>query len=78
MIEISVHKAQGLRGDDPQSVMIRIDETIPVVPTLEAARNMYLNDAQTVMRGLAQLPHGTRYQLLLLMLRDAEIMYRGR
>lgn len=81
MKTIIVHKADRLTGDqDVESVTLAIDKAIPRVPSgmpLPEAGDLFRSDAQAIRDALRSLPQGTKYQLLLLLLNDAPVFYRG-
>jgi hypothetical protein len=81
MKNIIVHKADRLIEDqDVESVTLAIDKAIPRVPSgmsLPDAEDLFRSDAQAIRDALRSLPQGTKYQLLLLLLNDAPVFYRG-
>lgn len=76
--EINICKASPLGGSPIEDVTIEISGHIPDdVPSLDAARNFYADQARMLMNGLSVLPQGTKHALLCLMLESAPSYYRG-
>ena len=80
MINLKVHKASPLGKEEAPSVTLTIGEAMKdgFTTSLEEAEEHFVAEAQTTRTALRSLPQGTRYQLLLLMLQDAPVFYRGR
>jgi len=76
--EVTVYKAEGL-GHCPEvaDVTIHIAGSIPPSSSLEQSRALYRVQAQRLRDALYHLPQGTKHQLLILLLQDAESLYRG-
>ena len=78
MKTITVSKAQGFTDKPVTSTTLVIDAEISQQQTLEESALYYKSEATRIMRALAALPQGTKYQLLCLMLESAPVMYRGK
>ncbi len=71
---VKVHKAKhGFSSKDVGNSNISIVETLPDNRNFNDALDLHKKDAVLSHH----LPQGTRHQLLLLMLEDAKIYYRG-
>jgi hypothetical protein len=81
MKAITIHKADRLTSDqDVPSVTLTIDKSLPHAPggmTFPEAENLFRSDAEDIRAALRSLPQGTKHQLLLLLLADATVFYRG-
>ena len=85
MDEITVWKASRIREDDPEphDVLMRIqgdivDHMPPKTEGLDAVENTYRSQAMLISSALSQLPQGTRWQLLILLMGEMTILYRGK
>ena len=78
MKSITVSKAQATSDKEITSTTLIVDEAIPTHASLEESTLFYKSEATRIMRALAALPQGTKYQLLCLMLESAPVMYRGK
>ena len=75
---INVYKAQATIKDRPvPPVTIEVHQEIPESPSLEKAREIYQNDANTIADGLCRtLPGGTLHHLVAELLRRAASAWR--
>lgn len=78
-MEIRVHKAARLLRNEPvEPATLHIADELPdELPSLAEAEETFIADAERIEQALRTLPQGTWYQLLLLMLQRAPILYRG-
>jgi hypothetical protein len=77
-----VHKASPLGAEPVPSVDIAIDRELPDDPkdidSSKLRTEVFRADARAIHQALAaSLPQGTRYELLMLMLEAAPVLYRG-
>ena len=74
-----LYKAAPITKDKPVAdTEIVISKEIPTLETLEAYNEFYAAEAAAIMAALENsLPQGTRYQLLILMLKSQLNLYRG-
>ncbi len=79
MFELTVCKADGLGvDDDVESVKLSVSGDLTTARRPGLPLDYVFNeDAETVMKALRHLPQGTKHRLLILMLRDKMVSYRG-
>lgn len=80
MSEIHLHKADPILSSKKiEDVRINIKDSLPKNLSLDEAKSLYQFEANVLFDRLKNsLPQGTRYQLLLLMLNDSPIFYKGK
>ncbi len=78
-MKIKVHKSDPVvSGNVIDNSSISIVETLPDNLSLDDMADLYKKDAAKIFAALSHhLPQATRYHLLLVMLEDAKIHFRG-
>lgn len=77
MMIVNVCKASPLQGEEVRDAHIAIDQPLPEFESLDGASAFYRAEAAQIAAALKSLPQGTRHQLLLLLLEQAPVFYRG-
>jgi len=74
---VNVCKASSMGEKPVEDAHIAIERELPTINSLAEGASFYRVEAEQIVAALKSLPQGTRYQLLLLMLEQAPVFYRG-
>ena len=78
MITYYVAKADPISDVEVSDCTIRINQKLPSIYTYNFdLSTRYKKDAKAICKALKNLPQGTKHQLLILLLKEKEELYRG-